>query len=296
MAKKVTAAAPRGAVAPSGAGPSAQIDRRIRELTGWRGETLARVRALIRKADPGIVEEWKWDVPVWSRDGIICTGEAYKAVVKLTFAKGASLEDPARLFNASLEGKTRRAIDLREGETIDGPALQALVRAAATLNAASVGGGKAGGRRRAPGVARDGAQADALRALGKAERLWHELLTRAAAAAPGAAPVWKSYAGSSGRQCVLRLKDRNLAYLKPGEGSFLFSLALSDAATASLPDAGLPKPLVAEILAAPRAPEGRPARVRVDSPAALERALLLLELKVADLKRRPKRPRATSPD
>lgn len=111
------------------------IDARIAELADWRGETLARVRALIRAAVPDVVEEWKWrGVPVWSDAGIICTGETYKAVVKLTFAKGASLPDPAGLFNSSLEGNTRRAIDIREGETIDEAALQALVRAAAALN------------------------------------------------------------------------------------------------------------------------------------------------------------------
>jgi hypothetical protein len=111
------------------------IDARIAELADWRGETLARVRALIRAAVPDVVEEWKWrGVPVWSDAGIICTGETYKAIVKLTFAKGASLPDPAGLFNSSLEGNTRRAIDIREGETIDEAALQALVRAAAALN------------------------------------------------------------------------------------------------------------------------------------------------------------------
>jgi hypothetical protein len=115
--------------------PSQLIDARIAELGDWRGELLARIRALIREADPDVVEEWKWrGVPVWSHDGIICTGETYKAVVKMTFAKGASLPDPARLFNASLDGNTRRAIDLHEGARIDGPALKALVRAAIALN------------------------------------------------------------------------------------------------------------------------------------------------------------------
>jgi len=119
------------------AGPPARlIDARIRELGGWRGETLSRVRALILAADPGIVEEWKWDVPVWSCEGILCTGEAYKSTVKLTFAKGAALADPAGLFNSSLEGKTRRAIDLREGALLDGKALQTLIRAAVKLNRA----------------------------------------------------------------------------------------------------------------------------------------------------------------
>ncbi|CAB3860508.1 DUF1801 domain-containing protein [Achromobacter aegrifaciens] len=121
---------------------STLIDARIRELDDWRGQTLARVRAIIRQADPGVVEEWKWRVPVWSHDGIICTGEAYKSAVKLTFAKGAALEDPSGLFNASLDGNTRRAIDIREGETLDETALAALIRAAAALNAA----GKSGAR------------------------------------------------------------------------------------------------------------------------------------------------------
>jgi hypothetical protein len=122
---------------PDGESPSRLIDARIRELGDWRGATLARLRALIRDADPEIVEEWKWrGVPVWSRDGIVCTGETYKSVVKMTFAKGAALDDPSSLFNASLEGSTRRAIDIREGETIDGEALKALVRAAVTLNRA----------------------------------------------------------------------------------------------------------------------------------------------------------------
>lgn len=111
------------------------IDARIAELGDWRGETLARVRSLVRAADPDVVEEWKWrGVPVWSHGGILCTGETYKAVVKLTFAKGAALPDPAGLFNASLEGNTRRAIDIVEGQTIDAAALQALIRAAVELN------------------------------------------------------------------------------------------------------------------------------------------------------------------
>jgi hypothetical protein len=114
---------------------SAWIDARIRELDDWRGATLARVRALINEADPEAVEEWKWrGVPVWSHGGILCTGETYKDAVKLTFARGASLEDPRRLFNSSLEGNTRRAIDIHEGETIDEAALKALIRAAAALN------------------------------------------------------------------------------------------------------------------------------------------------------------------
>lgn len=116
--------------------PSQLIDERIRELGDWRGAMLSRLRGLIRQADPGVVEEWKWrGVPVWSHDGLICTGETYKSVVKMTFAKGAALDDPAGLFNASLDGNTRRAIDLHEGETIDEEALKALIRAAVTLNA-----------------------------------------------------------------------------------------------------------------------------------------------------------------
>lgn len=121
---------------PGGPSPSELIDQRIAELGGWRGETLARVRAIIKAALPDVVEDWKWrGVPVWYHDGIVCTGESYKAVVKLTFAKGASLEDPAGLFNSSLEGNTRRAIDFREGDEIDEAALTALFQAAAALNA-----------------------------------------------------------------------------------------------------------------------------------------------------------------
>lgn len=119
----------------TGASASELIDARIAELADWRGQTLARVRALIRQADPEVAEEWKWrGVPVWSHAGIVCTGETYKTAVKLTFAKGASLEDPAGLFNASLDGNTRRAIDLHEGDDMDEPALQALFRAAVALN------------------------------------------------------------------------------------------------------------------------------------------------------------------
>ena len=121
---------------------SEQISKRIKELGDWRGQTLARVRELIKEADPEIVEEWKWakatspGTPVWSHDGIVCTGESYKSVVKLTFAKGASLKDPSGLFNSSLEGKVRRAIDIREGDEIDEPALKELIREAVALNAA----------------------------------------------------------------------------------------------------------------------------------------------------------------
>jgi len=119
----------------AGDSPSRLIDARIKELSDWRGETLARVRILIKQADPEVVEEWKWrGVPVWSHAGIICTGETYKNVVKMTFAKGASLEDPSGLFNASLEGNTRRAIDFHEGDKIDEEALKALIRAAVALN------------------------------------------------------------------------------------------------------------------------------------------------------------------
>jgi hypothetical protein len=110
------------------------IDARIKELGGWRGEALGRVRALIQEADPEVVEEWKWDVPVWSHDGILCTGEAYKSVVKLTFLKGASLKDPAELFNSSLEGKVRRAIDIREGDKLDERAFKSLIKAAVAAN------------------------------------------------------------------------------------------------------------------------------------------------------------------
>ena len=111
------------------------IDGRIRELDDWRGKALSRVRALITQADPDVVEEWKWNVPVWSHDGLICTGESYKSVVKLTFARGAALADPSGLFNSSLDGKVRRAIDLREGDQIDEAAFKTLIRAAAALNA-----------------------------------------------------------------------------------------------------------------------------------------------------------------
>jgi len=119
----------------AGQSPSQLIDARIKALGDWRGQTLARIRGLIKEADPDVVEEWKWrGVPIWSHAGIICTGETYKSVVKMTFAKGAALEDPSGLFNSSLEGNTRRAIDVREGETIDEAALKALIRAAVALN------------------------------------------------------------------------------------------------------------------------------------------------------------------
>jgi hypothetical protein len=122
-----------------GESPSRLIDARIKQLDDWRGKTLSRVRALIKQADPEVVEEWKWrGVPVWEHDGIICTGESYKSAVKLTFAKGASLKDPSGLFNASLEGNTRRAIDLHEGDEIDEKAFKTLIRAAVALNSSKV--------------------------------------------------------------------------------------------------------------------------------------------------------------
>ena len=121
-----------------GESASRLIDARIKELDDWRGKTLSDVRALIKQADPEVVEDWKWrGVPVWSRDGLICTGETYKSVVKLTFAKGASLKDPSGLFNSSLEGNTRRAIDLHEGDEVDGDAFKTLIRAALALNRSS---------------------------------------------------------------------------------------------------------------------------------------------------------------
>jgi len=122
---------------PKGESPSKLIDARITELGDWRGKMLGRLRALIKDADPDVVEEWKWQVPVWSHDGLICTGETYKSAVKLTFAKGAALKDPAGLFNSSLEGNTRRAIDFREGDKIDEKGLKALIRAAVALNRSS---------------------------------------------------------------------------------------------------------------------------------------------------------------
>jgi len=121
---------------PTGQSPSRLIDERISDLGDWRGQMLSRLRALIKQADPDVVEEWKWrGVPVWSHDGIICTGESYKNVVKMTFMKGAALEDPSGLFNTGLDGNTRRAIDFHEGDKIDEKALKALIRAAVTLNA-----------------------------------------------------------------------------------------------------------------------------------------------------------------
>jgi hypothetical protein len=120
---------------PKGKSPSQLIDARIKELGDWRGGMLSRLRSLVKEADPEVVEEWKWrGVPVWSHDGLICTGETYKSVVKMTFAKGAALKDPSRLFNSSLEGNTRRAIDFHEGEKVNEEALKTLIRAAVTLN------------------------------------------------------------------------------------------------------------------------------------------------------------------
>ena len=134
-AKKPASKKPAAAKAAATGSPSQRIDARIAELGDWRGEMLGRIRTLIKQAVPDVVEEWKWmGTPVWSHDGIICTGESYKSVVKLTFAKGASLDDPAKLFNASLDGNTRRAIDIHEGEDVDAVAFKALVRRAIALN------------------------------------------------------------------------------------------------------------------------------------------------------------------
>ena len=134
------AAAKKRSPSKSAESPSELIDARIAELGDWRGEMLARLRALIKQADPDVIEEWKWGIPVWSHNGLICTGETYKKVVKTSFAKGASLADPSGLFNSSLEGNTRRAIDFREGDTLDAAALKALIRAAVAFNKSSVRG------------------------------------------------------------------------------------------------------------------------------------------------------------
>ena len=133
-ATKAPAAKAKTASTASSVPASQLIDEKIAGLNDWRGETLARVRAIVKQAVPGVVEEWKWSVPVWSHNGIICTGETYKAAVKMTFAKGAKVDDPSGLFNSSLEGNTRRAIDFHEGDKMDEKALKALVRAAAALN------------------------------------------------------------------------------------------------------------------------------------------------------------------
>ncbi|HSE96534.1 MAG TPA: DUF1801 domain-containing protein [Methylomirabilota bacterium] len=144
---------PKSAPMAGAAGTSASrlIDQRIRDLGGWRGETLARMRALILEADAGMTEEWKWDTPVWSHHGIVCTGEAYTKVVKLTFARGATIPDPRQLFNSSLAGRTRRAIDIREGEKVDARAFKALVKAAVTRNAPPAKVSPKSGRARAGG-------------------------------------------------------------------------------------------------------------------------------------------------
>ncbi len=126
--------AAKKSAAPSGEAPSKLIDQRSKELDDWRGETLSRLRKLIKEADPDVTEDWKWNVPVWSHAGIICTGETYKSAVKLTFARGASVKDPAGLFNSSLEGATRRAIDFKEGGKIDEKAFKALIKAAVAVN------------------------------------------------------------------------------------------------------------------------------------------------------------------
>jgi hypothetical protein len=133
--KSTTKVRKKGSGSRGGASPGQLIDARIEELGGWRGKTLSRLRALIEQADPDVVEEWKWrGVPVWSHEGLICTGESYKNVVKLTFSRGALLKDPSRLFNSSLEGSTRRAIDVHEGDRVDEKAFRALIRAAVALN------------------------------------------------------------------------------------------------------------------------------------------------------------------
>jgi hypothetical protein len=132
---------PKPATKTNAKSASALIDQRIRDLEGWRGETLSRMRGLILEADPEVTEEWKWENPVWSHNGIVCTGEAYKKIVKLTFARGASIPDPRRLFNSSLEGYTRRAIDIHEGEKVDAGAFKALVKAAVAQNRRSAKNG-----------------------------------------------------------------------------------------------------------------------------------------------------------
>jgi hypothetical protein len=147
MARKASPRKPRAKVARKSAAPaggavsaSALIDARIRELPAWQSQMLARLRRLVKEADPEVIEEWKWSIPVWSHAGLICTGETYKSVVKMTFARGAALQDPARLFNSSLEGNVRRAIDFREAGTVDEEALKALIRAAVALNQAKAAG------------------------------------------------------------------------------------------------------------------------------------------------------------
>jgi hypothetical protein len=154
--KPKTHRASRASGARKPAAASRLIDQRIRDLGGWRGETLARMRALILEADPGIIEEWKWRVPVWSHDGIVCTGEAYTKVVKLTFARGARIRDPSRLFNSSLEGNTRRAIDIHEGEKVDAGAFKALVKAAVEQNGPPAKKPKPGASQAKPNKVREG--------------------------------------------------------------------------------------------------------------------------------------------
>jgi len=139
-ARKPAAAKAKSRSKEGAESPSQLIDARIEALGDWRGEMLSRLRAMIKEADPGVTEEWKWSNPVWSHDGLICTGETYKSVVKMTFAKGASLADPSGLFNSSLEGNVRRAIDVHEGDTLDEAALKALIRAAVALNRSSARG------------------------------------------------------------------------------------------------------------------------------------------------------------
>ena len=136
--KKITKKNPKKTSTEGTESASRLIDERIQELADWRGEMLSRLRALIHQADPEVVEEWKWGIPVWSHDGLICTGETYKSVVKMTFAKGASLDDPAGLFNSSLEGRVRRAIDFREGEKVNEQALKTLIRTAVAFNSSLV--------------------------------------------------------------------------------------------------------------------------------------------------------------
>ena len=132
--KKITKKHPKKTSTEGAESASRLIDQRIQDLADWRGEMLSRLRGVIHQADPEVVEEWKWGIPVWSHDGLICTGETYKSAVKMTFAKGASLDDPAHLFNSSLEGRVRRAIDFRQGEKINEKALQTLIRAAVAFN------------------------------------------------------------------------------------------------------------------------------------------------------------------
>ena len=149
--KKTAKKKPARKQAQGSASASKLIDGRIKELGDWRGATLARIRALIKEADPGVAEEWKWrGVPVWSHDGIICTGETYKSTVKMTFARGAALDDPSRLFNASLDGNTRRAIDFHEGDKINETALTALIRAAVALNTSTRATARPVGARKRP--------------------------------------------------------------------------------------------------------------------------------------------------